>query len=222
LPVPTGPRWWNWCNGTGPTARCRSRGRGHKLGAGAAPELLDLMGGVFASDVWLDTGGFDQALRDAEALAADVWGSETCFFLGNGSSSGNHAFLLGTLGPGDEVVVARDLRKSLLAALILTGARPVHVAPRLHPTLGAGLGVHPDDVAAALDAHPAARLVVVTSPSYFGVAADLPAVVAAAHRRASRCMSTRPGGRTSASTHGCRPRPWPPGPTPPSPARTSC
>src|SRR6185503_13270544 len=56
--------------------------------------------------------------------------------------------------------------------------------PRLHPTLGVGLGVHPDDVAAALDAHPAARLVVVTSPSYFGVAADLPAVVAAAHSRA--------------------------------------
>ena len=159
-------------------------GPGHKLGAGAAPELLDLMGGVFASDVWLDTGGFDQALRDAEALAADVWGSETCFFLGNGSSSGNHAFLLGTLGPGDEVVVARDLHKSLLAALILTGARPVYVAPRLHRTLGVGLGVHPDDVAAALDAHPAARLVVVTSPSYFGVAADLPAVVAAAHSRA--------------------------------------
>ena len=52
-------------------------GPGHKLGAGAAPELLDLMGGVFGSDVWLDTGGFDRALRDAEALAADVWGSET-------------------------------------------------------------------------------------------------------------------------------------------------
>jgi lysine decarboxylase len=160
-------------------------GPGHKLGAGAAPELLDLLGpGIFAGDVWLDTGGFDRALRDAEALAADAWGSESCFFLGNGSSSGNHAFLLGTLGPGDEVVVARDLHKSLLAALILTGARPVYVAPRLHPSLGVGLGVHPADVAAALDAHPAARLVAVTSPSYFGVAADLPAVVGAAHRRA--------------------------------------
>jgi arginine decarboxylase len=98
----------------------------------------------------------------------------------------------------------------------------VYVAPRLHPTLGVGLGVHPDDVAAALDAHPAARLVAPTSPSYFGVAADLPAVVAAAYSRAVPVYVDEAWGRTSASTHGCRARPWPPGPTPPSPAPTSC
>jgi arginine/lysine/ornithine decarboxylase len=159
-------------------------GPGHKLGAGAAPELLAVVGPeLFAADVWLDTAGFDRALRAAQELAAATWGSDACFFLGNGSSSGNHAFLLGTVGPGDEVVVARDLHKSLLAALILTGARPVYVAPRLHPRLGVGLGVHPDDVAAALDAHPDARLVALTSPNYFGVASDLAGVVAAAHAR---------------------------------------
>jgi arginine/lysine/ornithine decarboxylase len=157
-------------------------GPGHKLGAGAAPELLGLLGrGVFAADLWLDTGGYDATLRAAEELAALAWGADRSFFLGNGSSSGNHAFLLGAVAPGDEVVVGRDLHKSLLAALILTGARPVYVVPRMHPTLGIGVGVDPGDVAAALAAHPAARLVAVTSPSYFGVAGDLPALVAAAH-----------------------------------------
>ena len=42
--------------------------------------------------------------------------------------------------PGDEVVVGRDLHKSLLVGLILTGARPVYVVPRAHPELGLGLG----------------------------------------------------------------------------------
>src|SRR5919107_1581982 len=38
-------------------------GPGHKLGAGAAPELLAVVGPeLFASDVWLDTAGFDRAL----------------------------------------------------------------------------------------------------------------------------------------------------------------
>jgi arginine/lysine/ornithine decarboxylase len=157
---------------------------GHKLGHGADPALVALLGGqLFAADVWLDTATHDRTLRAAEALAADVWGADRCLFLGNGSSSGNHAFLLATVEPGDEVVVARDLHKSLLAALILTGARPVYVAPRLHPELGVGLGVHPDDVAAALQAHPTARLVALTSPSYFGVAADLEAVTRVAHAR---------------------------------------
>ena len=157
---------------------------GHKLGRGADRELVAMLGpALFAADVWLDTATHDQALRAAEALAADAWGADRSFFLGNGSSSGNHAFLLATLDPGDEVIVARDLHKSMLAALILTGARPVYVAPRLHPALGIGVGVHPDDVAAALDAHPAAKLVALVSPSYFGVAAELGAITRAAHAR---------------------------------------
>jgi arginine/lysine/ornithine decarboxylase len=157
---------------------------GHKLGNGADPGLVDLLGAeLFAADVWLDTGIHDQTLRAAEALAAAAWGADRSFFLGNGSSSGNHAFLLATLAPGDEVIVARDLHKSMLAALILTGARPVYVAPRLHPELGIGVGVHPDDLAATLDAHPAAKLVALVSPSYFGVAADLAAITRTAHDR---------------------------------------
>src|SRR5919198_4034816 len=157
---------------------------GHTLGTGFPPERLGMLGGkLFAAGVWLNTASHDRALRAAEALAAATWGADRSFFLGNGSSSGNHAFLLAAVRPGEEVIVARDLHKSLLAALILTGARPVYVAPRLHPELGVGVGVDPGDLAAAIDAHPAAKLVAVTSPSYFGVAADLPAIASVAHAR---------------------------------------
>lgn len=160
---------------------------GHKRGVGADPELRDLLGpAAFASDIPLgggidDTHFHDQTLRAAEVLAADAWGADRSFFLVNGSSAGNHALLLATLAPGDEVIVARDIHKSLLVALILTGVRPIYVAPRLHPTLNVGLGVHPNDVANALAAHPAARLVVLVSPSYCGVPSDLPTLAAIAH-----------------------------------------
>jgi arginine/lysine/ornithine decarboxylase len=157
---------------------------GHKRGQGAAGELRALLGdGVFDRDVWLNTGDHDRLRRAAEALAARTWGADRSFFLVNGSSSGNHAYLLAAVGPGDEVVVGRDLHKSLLVGMILTGARPVYVAPRAHPELGLGLGVATEDVVAALDLHPAARLVTLVSPSYYGVAADLAGVVAAAHAR---------------------------------------
>ncbi|HET9559363.1 MAG TPA: arginine decarboxylase, partial [Actinomycetota bacterium] len=81
------------------------------------------------------------------------------------------------------MIVARDLHKSLLVGLILTGARPVYLAPRIHPELEVGLGAAVQDVAAALDRHPAARLVTLVSPSHDGVATDLQGVVAAAHAR---------------------------------------
>lgn len=162
---------------------------GHKGGAGLDAELRDLLGAdAFVADIPLG-GGVDDShfhgdtLGAAEALAAVAWGADRSFFLVNGSSAGNHAVLLATLRPGDEVIVGRDLHKSLLVALILTGARPVYVAPRLHPTLGVGLGLDPAAIAAALDAHPAAKLVALVSPSYCGVASDLAAIAAVSHAR---------------------------------------
>src|SRR4029453_5141810 len=136
---------------------------GHKRGAALDDDLRELLGRQFgAADVWLNTADHDRCLRQAEDLAPRTWGAERSFFLVNGSSSGNQAFLLASIAPGDEVIVGRDLHQSLLTALILTGARPIYVAPRLHPSLHVGLGVAPSDIDAALDAHPAAKLVIVT------------------------------------------------------------
>jgi arginine/lysine/ornithine decarboxylase len=157
---------------------------GHKRGAGVDQTLRDLLGDrLFAADVWLGTAAHDRALRAAEMLCAAAWGAERSYFLGNGSSSGNHAFLLAMLRPGDEVIIGRDLHTSLLTALILCGANPIYVTPRLHPDLGVGLGIDPVDVAAALDAHPAAKLVALVSPTYWGIATDLAGVADVAHAR---------------------------------------
>lgn len=157
---------------------------GHKLGIGLDDALCHLLGSQFCTaDVWLNTAEHDRALREAEDLAAGTWRTERSFFLVNGSSSGNQAFLLAALSPGDEVIVGRDLHQSLLAALILTGARPIYVAPRLHPTLNIGLGVAVADVVATLDTHPAARLLILTSPSYWGIASDLRQIVPEAQAR---------------------------------------
>jgi lysine decarboxylase len=157
---------------------------GHKRGAGLDSDLRQLLGSRFgAADVWLNTADHDRSVRLAEDLAARTWGADRSFFLVNGSSSGNQAFLLASLSPGDEVVVGRDLHQSLLAALILTGARPIYVAPRLHSSLHVGLGVAARDVVSTLDAHPAAKLVAVTSPTYWGVASNLREIVTASHTR---------------------------------------
>jgi arginine/lysine/ornithine decarboxylase len=156
---------------------------GHKHGAGFDPALRTLLGNQLgAADVWLNTAEYSATLALAEELAAATWGAERSFFLTNGSSGGNHAFLLASLTSGDEVIVGRDLHQSFLTGLILTGARPVYVAPRLHPELGVGLGVDPSAVADALDAHPEAKLVAIVSPTYWGVASDVAGVSAVAHQ----------------------------------------
>ncbi len=157
---------------------------GHKGGAAIEPDVREMLGAeVFAADVWLNSSEHAAMLADAESLAAAAWRAERAWYLLNGSTGGNHAALLATVRPGDDVIVARDSHRSVLAALIACGANPVWMTPRLHPLLHLGLGVAAADVAAALDAHPAARLVVMGTPSYWGIAADTAAVAAVAHAR---------------------------------------
>jgi arginine/lysine/ornithine decarboxylase len=154
----------------------------HRGGRAADQVLRGLVGHeMLAADVWFEPGELHRVRRAAEDLAASLWGADRAFFLGNGSSSGNQALLLGTLRPGDEVVVARDAHISTLTALVLTGARPVWVTPDVHPDAGVPLGVRPEALAATLAAHPQARLVVVVSPSYAGACSDLRALADVAH-----------------------------------------
>jgi arginine/lysine/ornithine decarboxylase len=160
---------------------------GHKLGGSFDPELRALLGEKALKADMAMGGGLDDVhfrtdlWKRAEAMGAAAWGADRTFYLVNGSSAGNLAFLLATLKPGDKIICGRDMHKSMMVALIHTGAQPVYVAPRLHPELNVGLGLHPDDVAAAIAAHPDAKLVALVSPSYSGVSSDLESIATIAH-----------------------------------------
>lgn len=163
---------------------------GHKRGRGLDPEAATVLGSeIFGRDVPVANGIDDTRLthgflQQAERLAADAFGAERSFFLLGGSTLSNQIALLSTLGPGDEVIVARNAHKSVQTALALTGARPIYVRPRYDPELQIAHGITSDDLAATLGAHPGARAVVVVSPTYFGSAADLAGLAAVCHARA--------------------------------------
>lgn len=156
---------------------------GHQGGSRASDDLTALIGpSALAADVWLETGRHDRIRREAEDLAARAWGARRAWMIGNGSTGGNLAWLLGTLKEGEEVLVGRDAHVSVLAGLVLCGARPVWVPPRVHPVLGLPLGVDAADVHDALRARPRARHLLVTSPGYASTCADLPEILAVARR----------------------------------------
>lgn len=155
---------------------------GHKRGVGLDESSRRLFGAALAVDVphggGADTPHFSLGLlRAAERLAAEAHGADDARFLVNGSTAGNLAMLLATCGDGDEVIITRMLHKSLLAGLVFSGARPVYVKPELHADHNLPLDTPPAAVAAALEAHPRAKAVVLVSPSYVGVTSDLTGIV---------------------------------------------
>ena len=122
-------------------------------------------------------------LEQAEELAATAWGADLCRFSHNGSTHPNQALCLAATAPGEPVLVHRTCHKSVYSGLILAGARPVWLSPDVSEELGIPLGTPAARVAAALDAEPRIRTVIMTEPSYVGVLSDLPAIAKVCHDR---------------------------------------
>ncbi len=68
-------------------------------------------------------------VREAEREAAQIFGADSTFFVTNGTSSANKIVWSGLVGPDDTVLVDRNCHKSIIHALILTGAKPIYLMP---------------------------------------------------------------------------------------------
>jgi hypothetical protein len=65
----------------------------------------------------------------SERNAARIFNADHCFFVTNGTSTSNKMVWHHCVAPGDVVVVDRNCHKSILHAIIMTGAMPVFLKP---------------------------------------------------------------------------------------------
>ena len=68
-------------------------------------------------------------IAQSERNAARIFNADHCFFVTNGTSTSNKMVWHHTVAPGDVVVVDRNCHKSILHAIIMTGAVPVFLRP---------------------------------------------------------------------------------------------
>ncbi len=71
----------------------------------------------------------DGAIGASERNAARIFNADHCFFVTNGTSTSNKMVWHHTVAPSDVVVVDRNCHKSILHAIIMTGAVPVFLKP---------------------------------------------------------------------------------------------
>ena len=120
-------------------------------------------------------------LATAERLAGELWGADWCGFSVQGSTHGNEAICLSLGKPGDKVIAARTIHKSLFFGLVLAGLVPVWIRPDIDERTGLTAGMPVERVAAALKAHPDAKAVMLVEPSYVGGVSDVAAHAELAH-----------------------------------------
>lgn len=133
--------------------------------------------------------GFDRLheasgiLKELADLAAELYGSRRSFLLVNGSTGGILSGIRALTARGDTVLMARNCHQSVFHAVELCGLLPVYLMPPADGRSGVCGGISPEQVALALEDHPDARLVVVTSPTYEGVVSDIRSISAIVHAR---------------------------------------
>jgi arginine decarboxylase len=160
---------------------------GHKHGQ-AIPEIFRKFAGerIFDMDLTLleeldSLHNPDGVIKEAQQLAAAAYGADASFFLLNGTSGGNHIQILATCSPGDKIIVPRNCHKSVLSGIIQSGCEPVFVQPEIHPELAIFANVTNEQIKRALTEHPTARAVLVTHPTYNGVACDVEGLAKMVH-----------------------------------------
>ncbi len=162
---------------------------GHKKGTAMAPEFRKFIGDNALSIDLINIAPLDDLLnphgiiRDAQAIAAEAFSADYTFFSVHGTSGAIMAMILAVVGPGDTILVPRNVHKSVMSAIVLSGARPIYMAPELDENLGIAHGVSVETVRAALDRYPSTKALLVINPTYYGVAADLKSIVELAHER---------------------------------------
>ncbi|MBP3249042.1 MAG: aminotransferase class I/II-fold pyridoxal phosphate-dependent enzyme [Ruminococcus sp.] len=120
-------------------------------------------------------------IRDAEDLAAQAFGAANVFFMVGGTTSAVQSMIMYACKEGEKIIMPRNVHRSAINALILTGAVPVYVDPDVNHQLGIALGMSVSQVEEAIRANPDAKAIMVNNPTYYGICSDLKKITELAH-----------------------------------------
>ena len=166
---------------------------GHKRGRGN-PELVELLGEKCVS---LDVNSMKpldnlchpvSVIKEAEELAAEAFRADHAFFMVGGTTSSVQGMVLSVCKAGDEIILPRNVHKSVINALVLCGAIPVYVNPEMDNRLGISLGMQVSEVEKAILEHPKAVAVLVNNSTYYGICSDLRSIVKVAHAHGMKVL----------------------------------
>lgn len=159
---------------------------GHHMG-NVENKLKDFLGGkTFRSDVNAPIG-LDSlphptgVIKQAQELMADFAGADHSFFLVNGTTSGIIAMIMSVCKAKDKIILPRNVHKSIISALVLSGSIPIYVMPKIDRQLEIANQPSVDDYKRTILRYPSAKAVLVINPTYFGAVADLKKIVEFAH-----------------------------------------
>jgi len=151
-------------------------------------EFYEFMGEhVFDADLSVSVKALDSLMEptgviaEAQQMAAKAFGARKTFFATNGTSTANKVILQTLIAPGEKLLLDRNCHKSVHHGVVLSGARPIYLDSSVNRKYGVFGPVPKATILRAIEDHPDAQLLVLTSCTYDGLRYDLKPIVEAAH-----------------------------------------
>lgn len=120
-------------------------------------------------------------IKEAEELAADAFGARHAFFMVNGTTSAVQAMVMSVCKKGEKIIMPRNVHRSAINALVISGAVPIYINPGVNKKLGIPLGMCVEDVKKAIKENPDAKAVLINNPTYYGICSNLKEITKLAH-----------------------------------------
>lgn len=152
---------------------------GHKRGHGMDAEFRNFVGdNVLGMDVTVfkSVDSFHNpksVIKESQELAALAYGAKESFYCVHGTSGAIQAMIMSVVGYGEKIIVPRNIHKSVVAGIILSGSIPVYIQPEIDHKIGVALNVTCQKVRKTLEEHTDAKAVLIINPTYYGVSSDI-------------------------------------------------
>ncbi len=91
--------------------------------------------------------------------------------------------VMSACNPGDKIILPRNVHKSAINALILSGATPVYIDPEVNETLGISLGISVEKIKETMTKDPDIKAVFIVNPTYYGAVSDLEEIIKICHEK---------------------------------------
>jgi arginine decarboxylase len=140
----------------------------------------DLSVSVPMLDSLMDPKG---VILEAQQMAAKAFGARRTFFATNGTSTANKVIFQTLLAPGEKLLLDRNCHKSVHYGVVLSGALPVYLDSALNRKYGLYGPVPKKTIFEAIEKHPDAEALILTSCTYDGLRYDLAPIIEAAHEK---------------------------------------
>lgn len=116
-------------------------------------------------------------IKKAQELLANSYNAYKSFFITNGTTQAIHVMILSMLKPGDKILLPRNVHKSVMNGLIMSGATPIFIQPDFDFELGISLNLSYKNVSKAIKDNSDIKCLFLLNPTYYGACAELNKII---------------------------------------------